>query len=91
MTHAVLDHPVSQGQVWLELSRVQVKDLRRNSADSGAAESLRHSLEAGLAADPDPRRANFYEASLDGFRYYFHVLPGRPTKVFLLARWRERE
>ncbi|MBI3697337.1 MAG: hypothetical protein HY238_21180 [Acidobacteria bacterium] len=74
-------------QDWIVLPEVRVVDLWGKPQASGAAEALQRALEGGLPADPDPRRPNFYEASFDGYRYYFNVLPGRPAKVFLLARW----
>jgi hypothetical protein len=89
MTEAVLERPVSDAQGWIQLPGVRVADLRPGGGDRGAVELLRRELERGLDVDPDPRRANFYEASMDGYRYYFDVVPGRPAKVFLLARWRE--
>lgn len=93
MTQAVLDRPVSDEQEWIELPGVKVVDLRKwdkpPACPSQAVEALRRALEQGVAADPDPRRSNFYEASVDGFRYFFHVPPRRHPTVFLIARWRE--
>ena len=92
MIAAVLETVLSE-QEWIELPGVKVVDLRkRDKPSAGASEAverLRRALEKGVAAHPDPRRANFYEASIDGFRYYFHVAPRRPATVFLLGRWRE--
>lgn len=89
MMLAILEKPVSDAQGWIQLPGVRVADLRPNGSDRFVAGMLRRELERGLAVDPDPRRANFYEASLNGYRYYFNVMPGRPAKVFLLARWAE--
>src|SRR5712692_6980853 len=82
-----LDQAPSSNQQWLELPGVRVIDLLRERHGSQAADTLQRALAAGCPAEPDPRRRNFYEASIDGHRYYFHVLEARPPKVFLLARW----
>ncbi len=87
MMQALLDRSIESGQTWLELPGVQIADLRPRGSSGGAPELLRHALRRGLAADPDPRRRDFYETSIDGYSYYFNVLPGRPARVFLLARW----
>ncbi|MBI3667381.1 MAG: hypothetical protein HY236_14345 [Acidobacteria bacterium] len=89
MTAAVLDNIISSRRVWLQLPGVAVTDLRRSGIDLSGPQALRRRLELGLAADPDPRREHFYEAVIDGHRFYFHVLPRqRPgAKVWLLARW----
>lgn len=89
MTEAVLERPILEAWGWIQLPGVRVADLRPKGSDRAAAERLRCELERGVEVDPDPRRANFYEASIDGYRYYFDVVAGRPAKVFLLARWRE--
>ena len=91
MTAAVLDDLVTSKQVWLQLHGVAVTDLRRNGIDVNASQVLRRQLERGAAVDPDPRRENFFETTIDGCRYYFHVVSrrGPGTKVWLLARWPE--
>jgi hypothetical protein len=66
---------------------VRVVDLSQQGR-SEYVERLRRALEMGVEAEPDPRRADFYEAAVDGYRYYFHVVPAgedRPAKAFLLA------
>jgi hypothetical protein len=85
-----LDQALSSNQQWLELPGVRIVDLLRDRHGSQAADALRRALAAGCAVEPDPGRRNFYEASIDGSRYYFHVLEARPPKVFLVARWPER-
>ena len=82
MTSPVMTLPDTQE--WLELRGVRIEDLSRRRAP-GAAEALASALAHGLAADPDPHRAGFYEASVDGWRYYFWRVP--TGKVYLLARW----
>ena len=61
-----------------------VNDLRNHSA--GTVERLRALLAAGGAAQPDPKRENFYELEDDTQVYYIYVYP-RGTKVLLLATW----
>jgi len=79
---------VADGQIRLALPGVRVINLTRRSLDCQVLEGLRERLESGLNVLPDPRRANFYQASLDGYQYYFHVLDyaDRPSRVFLLSR-----
>ena len=79
-TAAVLD------QLCLELPGARVVDLRRRRWDH-ADDELRRQLEQGLAVDPDPRRTDFYEASINGRRFYFHVFLRRTPRVYLLASW----
>ncbi len=75
-------------QDWIVLPDVRVVDLwGKPQVSPPAGETLQSALQSGLPADPDPRRPNFYEASLGSYRYYFNVVPGRPAKVYLLARW----
>ena len=82
MTQAVLEHNC------LEVLGAEVSDLRLRPASDCAPEGLRQALAQCLDVEPDPRRPGFYEASIDGRRYYFHVVPGRrPARVLLLARW----
>ena len=86
MIEAILDYAC------LELPRTSVRDLRLRPVADDAAQRLRHALGKGLGVEPDLRRPGFYEAEIDGFRYYFHVVPGRdPARVLLLARWPESE
>jgi hypothetical protein len=81
--------PAPKPGLWVHVGGARVIDLRPNRGDKGAQEALRHSLEMGAAAEQDPKRVSFYETSLDGYRYYFHVAPSRPPRVYLLARWPE--
>lgn len=90
MTETAFDQAISTDRQWLQLPGVRVVDLLRERHGSQAADILRRALDAGCPAEPDLRRRNFYEASIDGHRYYFHVLESRPAKAFLLARWPER-
>jgi len=83
MTRSVLT--VAEDQTWLEIPALQVTDLRRDGVARGGPERLRRALGNGLAAEPDPNRSNFYEAEVDGLRYYFWV--ASPDKVYLLAAW----
>lgn len=83
MMQAVLDENC------LELTAARVTDLRLRPANDGAVERLQLALEQCLPVEPDPRRAGFYEASIEGHRYYFHVFARRPVRVFLLACWRQ--
>ncbi len=84
MTAPVLT--LSNKQTWLELRGVDIEDLSRRKAPDGP-EILSRALGSGLAADPDPHRNGFYEASIAGYRYYFWIAP--TGKVCLLARWQE--
>jgi hypothetical protein len=79
VTQAVLE------QECLELSAVRVIDLRRGHRDDNAPRQLAAALQHGLPVEPDPRRTDFYECSLHGSRYYFHVARRRPERVYLLA------
>jgi hypothetical protein len=81
VTHAVLE------QECLELPTVRVIDLRRGQRDDNAPRQLASGLRRGLPVEPDPRRTDFYECSLHGSRYYFHVAHRRPERVYLLAVW----
>jgi hypothetical protein len=88
MTAATLaEEAVGRGHVWIELPGVRVVDLSHQGA-AVLPERLRTALEAGVEAEPDPRRVDFYEAVVEGYRYYFQIVPahdGRPAKAFLLA------
>jgi len=92
MTPAALEESVSTGQQRLEIPGACVQLPKGETLPPQAALTLRRELESGLAVDPDARRPNFYEASIEGHRYYFWVLPqkGRSRKVFLLACWQQR-
>ena len=81
MTNAVLE------QECLELPTVRVIDLRHGQPDDSAPWELASGLRRGLPVEPDPRRPDFYECSLNGSRYYFHVFRRRPERVYLLAVW----
>lgn len=81
--------PLLENQEWLAVRGACVLDLRRGLRDPQALEALRRALEAGVVADRDPRRARFYEASISGHRYYFHLPPYDLKKALLLARWRD--
>lgn len=82
MSAAVLE------QECLEVSTARVIDLRRARAGGeDAPQRLASALRRGLPVEPDPRRPDFYESSLDGSRYYFHVFRRRPERVYLLAVW----
>ena len=81
MTQVVLE------QECLELPAARVIDLRRGCARDDAVGRLVSALRRGLPVEPDPRRSDFYETSLNGSRYYFHVFRRRPERVYLLAAW----
>ncbi len=81
--------PATKPALWIRVAGPRIIDLRPNGGDKGIQDALRRSLETGTDAEPDPKRAGFYETSLDGYRYYFQVAPGRPARVYLLARWPE--
>ncbi len=49
-------------------------------------EQLRRLLLAGQPAEPDPRRAHFYEVHGEEQTYYIHVSPVSGNAV-LLAKW----
>lgn len=73
---------------WVHVPGAQVVSLRPNGRESGV-DALERALRLGVEANADPRRRNFYEASIGGYRHYFHVSPAHPAKVYLLARWPE--
>ena len=75
------------GQIRVDRPGVRVLNLTGRSLDPRALEGLRERLEFGLSVLPDPRRANFYQAQVEGYQYYFHVLEreNRPLTVFLLS------
>lgn len=81
MTPAVLE------QECLELPVARVIDLRRRAGADDAPRQLELALRRGVPVEPDPRRLDFYESSLNGSRYYFHVFRRRPERVYLLAVW----
>ena len=89
VTEMVLDQALPVDQQRLELPGAHLVDLLRDRRGRQSSDVLRRALESGCPVEPDPRRPNFYEASIDGYRYYFHVLEARPPKVFLVARWPE--
>ena len=72
-------------QECLELPDVRIVDLRRGRPDDSAPRQLASGLRRGLPVEPDPRRPDFYECSLNGSRYYFHVFRRRTGRVYLLA------
>jgi hypothetical protein len=51
-------------------------------------QAVERALRLGLPAEPDPRRASFYEADVEGYRYYFCIR--QPSRVLLIFRWRAR-
>jgi hypothetical protein len=67
----------------LELPTVRVLDRRRRPTGD-VPQRLAAALRRGLPVEPDPRRPDFYEASLDRRRVYFHVYN---RYVYLLAVW----
>ena len=75
-------------QECLELPTARVIDLRRRGRpDDDAPRQLASGLRIGLPVESDPRRPDFYECSLNGSHYYFHVFRHRPERVYLLAVW----
>ena len=84
MTNSVLT--VEEQQVWLEDRAIEVVDLTHRNTPTWP---LRFALRSGLVVDVDPRRRNFCQAAIDGYWYYFCILPC--GKALLLARWRGRE
>ena len=69
---------------------IQVKQGARienpREYEAGAVNHLRHLLEAGDGAQPDPHRENFYEIEGQSETYYIHVSP-ISGDVVLLAKW----
>jgi hypothetical protein len=58
--------------------------------DRGVVENLRRLVRAGVAAERDPRRQNFYEIDGDEETYYIHISPVSGNLV-LLAKWISQE
>jgi hypothetical protein len=90
MTAALPREAFGNGQVWMRLPEARVIDLSRQAPREHLAR-LRAALESGVWAEPDLRRAEFYDAVVRGYRYCFYVAPagaGRPARVFLLATMR---
>jgi hypothetical protein len=90
MTAALPREAIGNGQVWMQISGARVIDLSRQAPGEHLGR-LRAALESGVWAEPDLRRAEFYDAVVRGYRYCFYVAPaagGRPARVFLLATMR---
>ena len=87
MTEALLELE-AKSAAWVHVPGAEVVSLRPNGRETGV-DALRRAIHLGVEANADPRRRNFYEVSMGGYRYYFHVSPGHPAKVYLLARWPE--
>jgi hypothetical protein len=80
--------PQSKSATWVHIPGVRVFSLRPNGRESGV-DALQRAIEQGIESEPDTHRLNFFEASIGGNRYYFHVSPAFPPRVYLLARWPE--
>ena len=90
MTAALPREAFGEGLVWVQIRGASVVDLSRQAPPEHLAR-LRAALQSGVWAEPDPRRAEFYDAVVRGYRYYFYVTPaatGRPARAFLLATMR---
>ena len=90
MTAALPREALGNGQVWVRLPEARVIDLSRQ-APREHVERLRAAIQSGVWAEPDLRRAEFYDAVVRGYRYCFYVAgaaAGRPARVFLLATMR---
>ncbi len=66
----------------------EIENLRNHPAET--VEKLRRLLASGAPAQPDPRRANFYEVENHSEVFYIHISPVS-GKVWLLATWTRDE
>lgn len=87
MTETLLELE-AKSTAWVQAPGAEVVSLRPNGRETGV-DALQRAVHLGVEANADPRRRNFYEVSMGGYRYYFHVSLARPAKVYLLARWPE--
>jgi hypothetical protein len=90
MTATLPREAIEISQVWMQLPGARVIDLSRQ-APREHVDWLRDALESGVWAEPDLRRAEFYDVVVRGYRYCFYVAPAaadRPARVFLLATMR---
>jgi hypothetical protein len=65
----------------------KVENLRNHPAET--VEKLRQLLVSGTQAQPDPRRANFFEIENCSQVFYIHISPIN-GKVFLLGIWQRK-
>jgi len=65
---------------------VRVDNLQGYSSEM--VETLRSALVAGVTANPDPHRKNFYDLEAGDNLFYIHLSP--TGTVLLLARWRKQ-
>lgn len=63
---------------------MMIEDPRKHSPET--VEALRRLLESDAAAQPDPKRPDFFELNNGAMTFYIHISP-ISGRVLLLAAW----